>query len=339
MEECRLRDPPQAEKSSRFRMEILFYTIKTLREVRAIVRQPLRREMCRGTSGGSESGQRCGSAFDQGKGQEKNMRDYQTYIGEICDTLLFPAEAKETMEQAWEKICANAAAKETFLKWLLVYDYLLVLCMVLGMAGCGTNQENKEPVSGNVSVETENKENDDVVQNEQIADTGSYPPCVMVDGVIYKDTGYVASMPGCGTMDGEIVSTVAGTELPSENNQSNFGSGYHYQRSSEGQLIVVIDDERIIFRDIEKDDTSIPIEVINFNAKVKEITDDGELLVTHVSTAEGFCQMNDGEYYVSAENLAEDVQVGDIVTIWFNGMIQETYPAQLGVVYRIIKTQ
>ena len=64
----------------------------------------------------------CGSAFDQGKGQGKNMRDYQTYIGEICDTLLFPAEAKETMEQAWEKICANAAAKETFLKWLLVYE-------------------------------------------------------------------------------------------------------------------------------------------------------------------------------------------------------------------------
>ena len=32
--------------------------------------------------------------------------------------------------------------------------YLLVLCMVLGMAGCGTNQEHKEPVSGNVSVET-----------------------------------------------------------------------------------------------------------------------------------------------------------------------------------------
>ena len=24
----------------------------------------------------------CGSAFDQGKGQGKNMRDYQTYIGE-----------------------------------------------------------------------------------------------------------------------------------------------------------------------------------------------------------------------------------------------------------------
>lgn len=50
------------------------------------------------------------------------MRDYQAYIGEICDTLRFPAEAKETMEQAWEKICVNVAAKETFLKWLLVYE-------------------------------------------------------------------------------------------------------------------------------------------------------------------------------------------------------------------------
>ena len=209
--------------------------------------------------------------------------------------------------------------------------YLLVLCMVLGMAGCGTNQENKEPVSGNVSVETENKENDDVVQNEQIADTGSYPPCVMVDGVIYKDTGYVASMPGCGTMDGEIVSTVAGTELPSENNQSNFGSGYHYQRSSEGQLIVVIDDERIIFRDIEKDDTSIPIEVINFNAKVKEITDDGELLVTHVSTAEGFCQMNDGEYpnrltgFVSIDSAPLQRNYVTAVELWLLKRMEPVY--------------
>ena len=74
-------------------------------------------------------------------------------------------------------------------------------------------------------------------------------------GVPFTPVSYTHLMPGCGTMDGEIVSTVAGTELPSENNQSNFGSGYHYQRSSEGQLIVVIDDERIIFRDIEKDDT------------------------------------------------------------------------------------
>mgnify|MGYP000908055109 CR=1 FL=1 len=37
-------------------------------------------------------------------------------------------------------------------------------------------------------IEIENKENDDVVQNEQTADTGSYPSCVMVDGVIYMSS-------------------------------------------------------------------------------------------------------------------------------------------------------
>lgn len=215
--------------------------------------------------------------------------------------------------------------------------YLLVLCMVLGLTGCGRPQENGKNMSENVSTETKNGENSEVAQNGQTADTGTYPPCVMVDGIIYKDTGYVSSMPGCGNMDGEITSTVDETDLPEENNQSNFGSGYQYQRSSEGQLIVVIDGNRIIFRDIEKNDTSIPMEVINFNAEVKEITDDGDLLVTHKSTAEGFQQMNDGEYYVSTENLAEDIQVGDIITIWFDGTILETYPAQLGVVYRITK--
>ena len=215
--------------------------------------------------------------------------------------------------------------------------YLLVLCMVLGLTGCGRAQENGKNMSENVSTETKNEENSEVAQNGQTADTETYPPCVMVDGIIYKDTGYVSSMPGCGNMDGEITSTVDETDLPEENNQSNFGSGYQYQRSSEDQLIVVIDGNRIIFRDIEKNDTSIPMEVINFNAEVKGITDDGDLLVTHKSTAEGFQQMNDGEYYVSTENLEEDIQVGDIITIWFDGTILETYPAQLGVVYRITK--
>ncbi|MFR6589300.1 MAG: hypothetical protein ACLURV_02905 [Gallintestinimicrobium sp.] len=42
------------------------------------------------------------------------MRDYQTYIGEICDTLLFPAEAKETMEQAWRKSAQMRRQKKRF---------------------------------------------------------------------------------------------------------------------------------------------------------------------------------------------------------------------------------
>ena len=52
--------------------------------------------------------------------------------------------------------------------------------------------------------------------------------------------------------------------------------------------------------------------VIRFNKEPVSYTHLDVYKRQHVSTAEGFCQMNDGEYYVSAENLAEDVQVGDI---------------------------
>lgn len=174
--------------------------------------------------------------------------------------------------------------------------------------------------------------------NETEQTAGDYPACVMVDGIVYKDTGYADSMIKCGTMDGEITSSVNG-QLPSENNQSNFGTGYGYQRSVEGQVVVVIDDEWRIFRDINIDDDSIPEQVKNFNAEVKEVKDDGTLLVSYVSMPEGFVSMSEGDYMVSADNLRGEVRNGDIVTIWFNGIILETDPAQIGVVYRIEKAE
>ncbi len=125
----------------------------------------------------------------------------------------------------------------------------------------------------------------------------------MCDGrwILYQDTGFVDSMVRCGNMDGEIDSAVDATE-PSENNQSNFGTGMSYQRSSEGQLIVYVDEEPRIFRDINSTDTTIPEEVLHFTAKVKEVND-GNLLVTYVSTAEGFLELPEGDYVISKDNL------------------------------------
>ena len=55
-------------------------------------------------------------------------------------------------------------------------------------------------------------------------------PMVMADGAMYYDTGRESTVTGrCGVMDGEITSAVERTEVPSENNQSNFGAGYGYQ--------------------------------------------------------------------------------------------------------------
>ena len=92
----------------------------------------------------------------------------------------------------------------------------------------------------------------------------------------------------------------------------------------------------IIFRDINSTDTTIPEEVLHFTAKVKEVND-GNLLVTYVSTAEGFLELSEGDYVISKDNLQDEVQVGDTVEIWTNGIILETYPAQIGLAYRIEK--
>ena len=69
---------------------------------------------------------------------------------------------------------------------------------------------------------------------------------------------------------------------------------------------------------------------------MKEVND-GNLLVTYVSTAEGFLELSEGDYVISKDNLQDEVQVGDTIEIWTNGIILETYPAQIGLVYRIEK--
>ena len=54
------------------------------------------------------------------------------------------------------------------------------------------------------------------------------PPQVMVDGTIYGTTGY--PVPGQSSDDtqteGTITSEVDGSESPTEDDQSNFGTGY-----------------------------------------------------------------------------------------------------------------
>ena len=40
---------------------------------------------------------------------------------------------------------------------------------------------------------------------------------------------------------------------------------------------------------------------------------------------------------ISKDNLQDEVQVRDTVEIWTNGIILETYPAQIGLAYRIEK--
>ncbi len=73
-------------------------------------------------------------------------------------------------------------------------------------------------------------------------------PMVMIDGKIYYDTGKESNITGrCGVMDGEITSTVDGTQIPTEDNQSNFGTGYQYQYGSENTIEIFMSDKWCVF--------------------------------------------------------------------------------------------
>lgn len=76
-----------------------------------------------------------------------------------------------------------------------------------------------------------------------------FPPMVMIDGVLYLDTGHTdTGVKKCGTYDGEILSSVDGSERPSENNQSNFGTGYGYRFTpTEGIIEIYMNSKWRIF--------------------------------------------------------------------------------------------
>lgn len=73
-------------------------------------------------------------------------------------------------------------------------------------------------------------------------------PMVMINGKMYYDTGKESNITRkCGVMDGEITSTVDGTKIPAEDNQSNFGTGYQYQFSLDNTIEIYMNEKWCIF--------------------------------------------------------------------------------------------
>ena len=82
----------------------------------------------------------------------------------------------------------------------------------------------------------------ELVEKGQLVKT-DYPPMVMVNGKLYKATGEESDIKGrCGVMDGEITSSVDGTQIPTQEDQSNFGTGYGYQYVTENSIDVFMPD-------------------------------------------------------------------------------------------------
>ena len=73
-------------------------------------------------------------------------------------------------------------------------------------------------------------------------------PMVMIKGELYLDTNREGDInPRCGVMDGEISSTVAACETPTQDNQSNFGDGYEYQFVGGNSIDILMNNKWIRF--------------------------------------------------------------------------------------------
>ena len=95
---------------------------------------------------------------------------------------------------------------------------------------------------------------DTLILDEQLAEQAETSkmwdriPLVRVNGKLYYDTGRESIISGrCGNMDGEITSTVDGTEIPTEDNQSNFGSGFGYQYGAGDTIEIYMNEKWFVF--------------------------------------------------------------------------------------------
>lgn len=84
--------------------------------------------------------------------------------------------------------------------------------------------------------------------SEEVVVGGDLAPMVMIDGFVYIDIGEEsARTERVDNFDGEITSTVAQNKKPTENNQSNFGTGYGYQYGPNGTIEILINGKWCVF--------------------------------------------------------------------------------------------
>lgn len=124
----------------------------------------------------------------------------------------------------------------------------LALAVALAFAGCqsGTGREAvlflTEPggsPNGN-EIETTQSATKELEYNKI--------PMVMVAGKLYYDTGKESGIDArCGVMDGEITSTVDGSETPTADDQSNFGTGFGYQYGADDTIEIFMNEKWIVF--------------------------------------------------------------------------------------------
>lgn len=176
---------------------------------------------------------------------------------------------------------------------------------------------------------------------------------VMVDDRTYVDMGYVLSALKCGTADGEI--RTSNDEAPEKNDESNFGTGYRYQKADIKYLYVKIDNKWQVFQDIAISSWVIPEGVAHFEAEIIE-GDKERILVKITDLPKEFSyifgnkkteEINPVQIKLKEAGILSGIKPvknselqGKKIKVWFNGEIigdkpEMSNPIELREVYEV----
>lgn len=157
-------------------------------------------------------------------------------IGCVDDALILEADAPQRRKPAvyWRPIVSIAACA----------------CLAIGVAGFGSKMFRCGSAAPAETAMLEDRGLESTYGGEDgvCAAATATRRAVRIDGILYYDTGTVSDMEyRCGTPDGVITDTTDADALPTEDGQSNFGTGYGYQFAADGTVEVEIDGEYVIF--------------------------------------------------------------------------------------------
>ena len=176
---------------------------------------------------------------------------------------------------------------------------------------------------------------------------------VKVDDRLYMDMGYVLSALKSGKVDGKIITS--NDEAPEKNDESNFGTGYKYQKDDIKYLYVEIDNKWQVFQDIAISSLVIPEGVAHFEAEIIE-GDKERILVKITDLPKEFnyifgdkktedikpvqIMLKDLGVSNGIKNIKKDKLPGKRIQVWFNGEIngdkpEMSNPIELGEIYSL----
>ena len=223
----------------------------------------------------------------------------------------------------------------------------LIKSNVLGIAA--VNEENNLNTTTDASsTDSSNAEKSSKNKNET-----KKSRMVMVDGRTYMDTGYVLSALKCGTVDGKIITS--NDESPEQNDESNFGTGYKYQKADIKYLYVNIDNKWQVFQDIAISSLAIPEGVAHFDAEIID-GDNERILVKITDLPKEFSyifgnkkteeinpvqiKLKEAGILIGIKPVKNSELQGKKIKVWFNGEIigdkpEMSNPIELREVYEV----